>query len=53
MKIVLNIEVDKIEKDDLEELKAFAKKLNEKKESRPPRVSFLNDFINNNNKQRN
>ena len=45
MKVVLNIEVDKLEKNDLEELKAFAKKLNEKKESRPPRTSFLSEIF--------
>lgn len=41
MKIILNIKVDKLKKDDLEELNAFVEKLNAIKECRPIRMSSL------------
>ena len=44
MKVVLKVERDKIEKDDLTVLNAFAKKLSEKVEYRPPKMTFFGNF---------
>lgn len=44
--IQINITVDKLEEKQLNDIIEFAKELNSKKESRPPRTSFLFETLN-------